>query len=139
MPGSKSRQVGTAGLVSRHRDGTCTHTCGRCQQWEAFAGWRTALRAARAHAADHHATQTRYLPTPTGINALGHHATRRAPRRRGAAAMVIVLLLAALSFTVADMTSRAGSAPAPTTTQVPYEYTPVPAGPPANPSVGGDR
>jgi len=137
MPRSKSRQVGTAGLVSRHRDGTCTHTCRRCQKWEAFAGWRTALRAARAHAADHHAAQPRYLPTPTGITAIGRRATRRAPRRR-VAAMLIVVLLAALSFTVADMASRAGSAPAPTT-QAPYEYTPVPAGPPASSSAGGDR
>jgi hypothetical protein len=135
MPCSKSRQVGTAGLVSRHRDGTCTHTCRRCQKWEAFAGWRTALRTARA--ADHHATQTSYVPTPIGINALGRHTTRRAPRRR-VAAMGIVVLLAALSFTVADMTSRAGSPPAPTT-QVPYQYTPLPAGPPTPSSAGGDR
>jgi hypothetical protein len=136
MPGSKSRQVGTAGLVSRHRDGTCTHTCRRCQHWEAFSGWRTALRAARAHAADYHAAQTRYLPTPTGITALG--ATRRAPRRR-VVAVVIVVLLAALSLTVADLASRAGSAPAPTTPQAPYQHTPVPAGPPASSSAGGDR
>jgi hypothetical protein len=136
MPRSKSRQVGTAGLVSRRRDGTCTHTCRHCQQWEAFPGWRTALRAARAHAADHHATQTRYLPTPIGINALG--ATRRAARRR-VAAIVIVVLLAALSLTVTDMASRAGPAPAPTTTQAPYQSTPLPAGPPASSSAGGDR
>jgi hypothetical protein len=131
MSRPRSRQVGTAGLVLRSRDGTCAHSCRRCGQWDSFTRWRPAMREARAHASEHHATEARYAATPIGINAIGRRRTGK-PRRR-LATVAAVLLLAVLAF------GRAGSSPAPTTTQAPYEYIPVPAGPPTSSNAGGDR
>jgi len=34
MSRPKTRQVGTAGLVTRHRNGICVRTCRRCHQAE---------------------------------------------------------------------------------------------------------
>ena len=147
----KSRQVGTAGLVLRHRDNTCTHTCRRCGQWDASPGWRAALRAARAHAAEHHATDARYVGTPWGIptHELPRTSRHRRPLRRLAVA-VVVLALAALAFTLtlANVTGHAAPRPAPAAPAVailptttlpgvaaagagPEDYVPTPAGPPA--------
>jgi hypothetical protein len=158
MSRPKSRQVGTAGLVLRHRDGTCSRTCQRCGQWDRCPGWRAALRAARQHAAAHDAADARYVGTPWGIPA--HElppARRRRPLRRLAAA-VVVLALAALAFTLtlANVTGHAApaSAPAPAapsiavvpTTTVPATaatpgpepegHVPTPAGPPATDAGG---
>jgi hypothetical protein len=76
----KRRQVGTAGLVYRYRNGTCVHECRACATWETFAGWRPAVHAARAHAIDHAAGRAhsrgafamdRYALAPKGIRAIG--------------------------------------------------------------------
>jgi hypothetical protein len=147
MSRPKSRQVGTAGLVLRHRDGTCTHACRRCGQFDPAPGWRAALRTARAHAATHAAADARYLGTPWGVPAHELPPTRpRGRRLRRLAAAVVVLALAALAFslTVANVTGHAASTPAPAapsiailpTTTLPATsgtggYVPTPAGPPA--------
>jgi hypothetical protein len=157
MSRPKSRQVGTAGLVLRHRDGTCTHACRRCGQFDTTPGWRAGLRAARAHAAGHAAADARYVDTPWRIPAHELPPTqRRRPLRRLAAA-VAVLALAGLAFslTVANVTSHAAPAPPapsiailpptttlPTTTLPPADgpapegYLPTPAGPPATDANG---
>jgi hypothetical protein len=156
MSRPKSRQVGTAGLVLRHRDGTCTRTCRRCGQWGTAPGWRAGLRAARQHAATHAATDARYVGTPWGVPAheLPRTARRRWPLRRLATA-VVVLALAALAFTLtlAGVTGHAAPAPPsppaapsiailPTTTIPPSDapasegYVPTPAGPPATDAGG---
>jgi hypothetical protein len=138
MSRPKRRQVGTAGLVLRYRDGTIAHTCRRCGQRDSVTRWRPAMREARAHAGEHHATETRYAATPVGINAIGRRT--RKPRQR-LATVAAVLLLAVLAFgvTVTSVTSRAGQAPPPTTTPAPYQYLPTPAGPPSSSTAGGDR
>jgi ferric-dicitrate binding protein FerR (iron transport regulator) len=137
----KRRQIGTAGLVLRFRDGTCTHQCRRCGQWEAFPRWRAALRSARAHAADHAAGATdRYTLTPAGSRLVGRPQPRwrRSPLRRLAAVLVVLAVLA-FTVTVTAVTSRAAP-PAPAigivanTTAAgpgPEGYRPTPAGPPA--------
>jgi hypothetical protein len=93
MSRSKSRQVGTAGLVLRYRDGTCSRACRRCGQWASARSWRAGLREARAHAADHDAEEARYVGTPWGIPA--HELPRRRARRssRFAALLLVALLL----------------------------------------------
>ena len=146
-----SRQVGTAGLVIRYRDGTSAFTCRRCQAWTDALRWRTALRLARSHACDHAGgyPTDRYALTPTGSTHLG-----RPPRRplRRLAIVVVVLVVAALAFmfTVAGLASRASSAPAtstttPTTPTTPTAaaaaaaaagYVPTVAGPPATDPCG---
>ncbi len=156
MSRPKSRQVGTAGLVLRYRDGKCARTCRRCGEWDAAPGWRAALRGAHQHAATHDAADARYVGTPWGIPA--HElppARRRRPLRRLAAA-VVVLALAALAFslTVANVTGHAAPTPTPapaapsiailptTTKPVPHrpsnpeDYVPTPAGPPATDAGG---
>ncbi len=134
----KRRQVGTAGLLVRFRDGTCEHTCRRCGQWDTFPGWRAALRAARGHAGDHHAADVRYNLAVNGVNALERPRTtrRRSPLRRLAAALVVLLLAAVAFFGVAGLTGRAAPAPPVTTAPAPQRparggYVPHPAGPPA--------
>ncbi len=150
MSHPKSRQVGTAGLVLRHRDGTCTRTCRRCGQFDTAPRWRAAMRAARAHAATHAAADARYVDTPWGVPAHELPPTRRRRPLRRLALAVVVLALAVLAFslTVANVTSHAAPAPAPaapsiailptTTTTLPAPaaagpegYVPTPAGPPA--------
>jgi hypothetical protein len=144
----KRRQVGTAGLVLRFRDGTCTHTCRRCGQWQAFPRWRAALNSARTHAGEHHAADAHYNLTANGVNAVERPRTtrRRRPLRRLAAVLaVLVLAVVAFTATVAAVTSRAAPwSPAPTigivtttTAAAPGPtagvegYRPTPAGPPA--------
>ncbi len=149
----KRRQVGTAGLVIRYRNGTCAHECRACGYWETFARWRPALRSARAHAADHAAGDIRrYMATSQGSRALG---PRRPRWRRRLAGAVAVLVLAAIAFsvTVAAVTSRAAPAPTPsigivttiTTAAAPNSpaadpattgYSPTLAGPPATDAQG---
>ena len=145
MSHPKSRQVGTAGLVLRHRDGTCTRTCRRCGQFDTAPGWRAAMRAARAHAATHAAADARYVDTPWGVPAHELPPTRRRRPLRRLALAVVVLALAVLAFslTVANVTGHAAPAPAPSiailpTTTLPTAagpgsegYVPTPAGPPA--------
>jgi hypothetical protein len=147
MSRPKGRQVGTAGLVMRHRDNTCTHTCRRCGQWDTSPGWRAALRAARTHAGEHNAADARYVGTPWGIptHELSPTSRHRRPLRR-LATTVLILALAALAFTLtlANVTGHAAPAPKPgpaapsiailPTTPAgpaPEGYTPTPAGPPA--------
>jgi hypothetical protein len=151
----KSRQVGTAGLVLRYRDGKCARTCRRCGEWDAAPGWRAGLRAARQHAAAHDAADARYVGTPWGTPAGELPPTRRRrPLRRLTTAVVVILALAALAFslTVANVTGHAAPAPAPpsiailpttttTTTAAaagpgPEGYVPTPAGPPATDAGG---
>ncbi len=129
MSRPKSRQVGTAGLVLRHRDGTCTRTCRRCGQFDRAPGWRAGLRAARAHAAEHAAADARYVDTPWGVPT--HEllpARRRRPLRR-AAAVTMVLVLAVIAFVLSipallgPWTSHAAPAPSiavVTTTTMPF-------------------
>src|SRR6266545_703684 len=102
MSHPKSRQVGPAGLVLRHRDGTCTRTCRRCGQFDTAPRWRAAMRAARAHAATHAAADARYVDTPWGVPAHELPPTRRRRRRplRCLAVAVVVLALAALAFSL---------------------------------------
>jgi hypothetical protein len=149
MSRPKSRQVGTAGLVTRYRNGMCTHTCRRCHHYGEITGWRAAMRAARSHDAAHRANAVRYnrLSREDRYLAERRDASRRRPLRRLAAA-VVVLALAALAFslTVANVTGHATPAPAPAapsiailpTTTLPTTagpgsegYVPTPAGPPA--------
>jgi hypothetical protein len=156
MSRPKSRQVGTAGLVLRHRDGTCTRTCRRCGQFDTAPGWRAGLRAARTHAASHAAADARYVDTPWGVPTHDLPPARRQRPLRRAAAVVMVLALAMLAFglTVANVTGHAAPAapsiavvpttikPAPTTKPMPHRppttegYVPTPAGPPATDSGG---
>jgi hypothetical protein len=73
----KRRQIGTAGLVYRHRDGTVIQGCRACSKWTEHTRWRPAIRAARGHAAWHAANPParrpvgRYVPTANGIRAIG--------------------------------------------------------------------
>jgi hypothetical protein len=135
----KRRQVGTAGLVIRYRNGTCAHECRACGYWETFARWRPALRSAKAHAADHAAGDIRrYMATSEGSRALG---PRRPRWRRRLAGAVVILILAAIAFTVtvAAVTSRAAPAAVPSlpaAAPATTGYSPTVAGPPATDASG---
>jgi hypothetical protein len=160
MSRSKSRDLG-AGVLTRYRNGACTFTCRHdgCRAYWEPRSWRAGLRQARAHAADHDATEARYAGTPWGIPSgelLPRTTRRRRPLRRLAAAGV-VLVLAAVAFvaTVVGVASRAAPAPTPsigivtttttTTTTAPSSraagpattgYRPTAAGPPATNAQG---
>jgi hypothetical protein len=142
MSRPKSRRVG-AGVLARYRDGSCTFACNHsgCHAYTQPRSWRAGLRRARHRAAAHNATEARYVGTPWGIPAHELPPSRRRRPLRRLAAAVVVLALAALAFTltVANVTGHAAPAPAPTTTRAPYQYLPVPAGPPASSSAGGGR
>ncbi len=142
MSHPKSRHIG-AGVLIRYRDGICTFTCHHsgCRAYTEPRGWRAGQRQARSHAAAHNAADTHDAGTPWGIPAHELPPTRRRRPWRRLAAALVVLALAALTFTltVAGVTSHAAPAPEPSTTQAPYEYIPVPAGPPSNTSTGGER
>jgi hypothetical protein len=141
MPSPKSRRFGPV-VATRHRDGTCTAACNRrgCRAYAEPHGWRRTLRLARKHAAAHAHTDARDVNTPWGVPAHELPRASRPPRRR-LAVVVAVLLLIVLAFgvTVISVAGQAGSTPAPTTTPAPYEYIPVPAGPPSSSTAGGDR
>jgi hypothetical protein len=132
MSHPKTRQVGTAGLVTRYRNGIVMRTCRRCHQADAPPSWRAALRQARAHARHHQATDARDVGTPWGIPAheLPRPATRPPHPLRRLAIAVVVLVLAALLLPalLGPLTGHAAPAPpgAPS-----YDYVPTPAGPPA--------
>jgi hypothetical protein len=114
MSRPKSRQVGTAGLVLRFRDGTCSRGCRRCGEWASTRTWRAGFREARAHATFHDTVDARYVGAPWGIPEHEMPPTSRPrPLRRLAAAMVI-LALAVLAFglTVANVSGHAASVPA---------------------------
>jgi hypothetical protein len=155
MSRSKSRHIG-AGVLTRYRNGACTFTCRHdgCRAYWEPRSWRAGLRQARAHAADHDATEARYLGTPWGIPAheLPRTTRRQRPLRR-LAAVLAVLILAAIAFTitVVAVSGRASSASAPsigivTTTGVApslpgtapasTSYRPTVAGPPATDAQG---
>ncbi len=139
MSRPKTRQVGTAGLVTRYRNGICLRTCRRCHQADTPPSWRAALREARAHAHHHQATDARDVGTPWGVPAheLPRPAARRAHPLRRLAIAVLVLALTALLLPalLGPLTSHAAPAPpAPT-----YDYVPTPAGPPASTDAGGGR
>ncbi len=153
MSHPKSRNVG-AGVLTRYRNGACTFTCRHdgCRAWWEPRTWRAGLRQARTHAADHAATEARYLGTPWGTpdHELPHAIRRRRPPRRLAVAgVVLVLAVIAFAATVASMASRAAQAPVPpigivTITAAPSShaapattgYRPTPAGPPATDAQG---
>jgi hypothetical protein len=130
----KRQQVGAAGLVIRYRNGTCAHSCRRCQHWREWPRWRAAVRFARKHDAAHHANAVRYNRTTTDHRHLEASQARRAATRRlhlGRLA-VVVLVLVMLAFTVTAVTTHAAPAhPAPS-----YDYVPTPAGPPATDAGG---
>jgi hypothetical protein len=149
MSHPKTRQVGTAGLVTRYRNGICISSCRRCHQADTPPSWRAALRDARAHARHHQTSDARDVGTPWGIPAheLPRPAARPAarpahPLRRLAIAVVILALTALLlPALLGPLTSHA--APAPTTTissttspAAPEGYVPTLAGPPATDSGG---
>ncbi len=145
MSRQKTRQVGTAGLVTRYSSGIVMRTCRRCHQADTPPSWRAALRDARAHATRHDATDTHDANTPWGIPAHDlPRPGRRSPLRR-LANVVLVLALAALllGLVVANATSHAAPAPgaasaAVVSTIAPAAegYVPTPAGPPATDSGG---
>jgi hypothetical protein len=143
MSRQRTRQVGTAGLVTRYRNGICLRTCRRCHQADTPPSWRAALREARAHARDHQATDARDVDTPGGIPAheLPRPAARPAARRahplRRLAIAVVVLALTALLLPalLGPLTSHAAPAPPAAT----YDHVPTPAGPPASTDAGGGR
>jgi hypothetical protein len=145
MSHPKTRQVGTAGLVTRYRNGIVMHTCRRCHQADAPPSWRAALRQARAHARGHQATDARDVGTPWGIPAheLPRPAARRAHPLRRLAIAVLVLALTALLLPalLGPLTSHAAPPPvAPSTsiasTTAAEGYVPTPAGPPATDAGG---
>jgi hypothetical protein len=156
MSRSKSRNVG-AGVLTRYRTGACTFTCRHdgCRAWWQPRTWRAGLRQARAHAADHDATEARYAGTPWGIPA--HelpHRRHRPLRRLALAGVALVLAVVAFAATIAGAASRAAPTPAPsigivtssstTTTAAPGSdaapattgYRPTVAGPPATDAHG---
>jgi hypothetical protein len=154
MSRPKSRQVGTAGLLLRHPDGSCSRGCRRCGEWASAPGWRAGLREARQHAASHAAADARYIDTPWGIPAHEFPATRATRRRRWLdrlAAAVVVLALAALAFslTVANVSGITGHAgplgrPPASTTSLPHHpdastATAAPAASTLAWTMGGDR
>ena len=137
-----------AGVVTRYRNGVCAFACNRsdCHVYSQPRGWRTAVRLARRHDADHAAAEARYVGTPWGIPAHELPATRRArPLRRLAIAVVVLVLTAlALPALLGPLTGHAAPAPpAPSTSVVsttapgpapgpaPEGYVPTPAVPPA--------
>ncbi len=139
MAHQKTRQVGTAGLVTRYSSGIVMRTCHRCHQADTPPSWRAALRDAHAHARAHDATDARDVNTPWGIPAheLPRPAARRAHPLRRLAIAVLVLALTALLLPalLGPLTSHAAPAPpAPT-----YDHVPTPAGPPASSDAGGGR
>ncbi len=143
----KRQQVGAAGLVVRYRNGTCAHSCRRCQHWREWPRWRPAVRFARKHDAAHHANAVRYNRTNTDHRHLDASRARRAATRRlrlGRLA-VVALVLAVLAFGVSAVTTHAATAPTapsivvvPTTAPAPAPegYVPTPAGPPATDANG---
>ncbi len=147
MARQKTRQVGTAGLVTRYRNGIVMRTCRRCHQAATPPNWRAALRDARAHATAHDATDTRDAGTPWGIPAHELPPTRRAhPLRRLAIALLVLALTALiLPALLGPLTSHAAPVPAVPSTAVVSTtapgpaaegYVPTPAGPPATDSGG---
>jgi hypothetical protein len=147
MARQKTRQVGTAGLVTRYSNGIVMRTCRRCHQADTPPSWRAALRAARAHTRDHDSTDARDVGTPWGIPAHELPPTRHArPLRRLAIAVVVLVLTAlALPALLGPLTSHAAPAPAAPSTSIasstaaepaPQGYVPIPAGPPATDASG---
>jgi hypothetical protein len=137
MSRQRTRQVGTAGLVTRYRNGICLRTCRRCHQADTPPSWRAALREARAHARAHQATDARDVDTPWGIPAQEMPPARGAHLLRRLAIAVVVLVLTALLLPalLGPLTSHAAPAPSAPT----YDYVPTPAGPPASADAGGGR
>jgi hypothetical protein len=140
MSRPKSRNVG-AGVLTRYRNGACTFTCRHdgCRAYWERRNWPAGLRQARAHAADHDATEARYVGTPWGVPAheLPSRRRRHQPRRLALAGMALVLAVVAFAATIAGAASRAApQSPAPpigviTTTPSSRGYSPTPAGPPS--------
>jgi hypothetical protein len=137
-----------AGMVTRYRNGVCAFACRHsdCHAYSQPRGWRTAMRLARQHDADHAATEARYVDTPWGIPTHELPATRRArPLRRLAIAVVVLVLTAlALPALLGPLTGHAAPAPPAPISVVsttapgpaPEGYVPTPAGPPATDSGG---
>ena len=150
MSRPKSRTIG-AGVLTRYRTGACTFTCRHdgCRAYWEPGSWHAGLRQARAHAADHDATEARYAGTPWGIPAYELPARQRRPLRRLAlVGVALVLAVIAFAATIAGATSRAApQSPTPsvgivtttTTAAAPRQhaaptatgYRPTVAGPPA--------
>src|SRR6266511_3740563 len=111
----KRQQVGAAGLVVRYRNGTCAHSCRRCQHWQEWPRWRPAVRFARKHDTAHYANAVRYNRTSTDHR---HLTASRARRATAPTAPSIVVV----------PTTAPGPAP--------EGYVPTPAGPPATDANG---
>src|SRR6266545_3188615 len=136
MSRPKTLHVG-AGVLTRYRNGACAFTCrhGGCRAYSEPRGWRAGLRQARQHAADHDATEARYVGTPWGVPAheLPRPTRRRRRLRRLAAAVAVLALAAPAAPSIAVV-------PTPTTTAAAAPgsegYVPTPAGPPATDANG---
>ncbi len=150
MSRPKTLHVG-AGVLVRHRDGTCTFTCRHdsCRAYSEPGSWRAGVRLARQHDADHAATEARNVSMPWGIPAheLPPTTTRRAHplRRLAIAVLVLVLTTLILPALLGPLASHAAPAPVAPSTSIasstaagpaPEGYVPAPAGPPATDAGG---
>jgi hypothetical protein len=139
MARQKTRQVGTAGLVTRYRNGIVMRTCRRCHQADTPPSWRAALREVRAHARDHQATDARDVGTPWGIPSHELPPTRHARSLRRLAIAVVVLVLTALALPALLGPLTGHAAPVVSTSVpglTPQGYVPIPPGPPATDASG---
>ena len=143
MSRQKTRQVGTAGLVTRYSSGIVMRTCRRCHQADTPPSWRAALREARAHATRHDSTDARDVDTPWGIPAQELPPARRtgALRRLAIAVLVVVLTALLLPALLGPLTSHAAPAPVAPPTSVGSTTTPGPhhASARASSDAGGGR
>ncbi len=144
MSRPKTRQVGAAGLVTRYRDGTITHTCQHCQHRQQWPRWGPAVRFARRHDDAHHANAIRYHRGPSEDHELAARGSNGNPLLgRLAVALLALLLLALAASAVASHAAPAPPAPSiaivSTTGPAPAEpegYVPTPAGLPATNTAG---
>jgi hypothetical protein len=141
MSRPKTLQVGVAGLVSRYRDGTITHTCQHCHCWQEWPRWGPAIRFARQHDAAHQATALHYNRGPREDRELAQRPT--GPPLLGRLAIIaLALLLFALTATAVASHATPAPTPAPVPSiavvpttapaaPTPEGYVPTQAGPPA--------
>jgi hypothetical protein len=107
----KRRTVGTAGLITRYRDGTITQQCRACPIYREHRTWKHALDAASTHAASHahdRSADRRRLersdafPTPAAMAALAEPQRRRSSWRRHMLAVALILALALFAAVIAN-------------------------------------
>jgi anti-sigma factor RsiW len=156
----KRRTVGTAGLITRYRDGTITQQCRACPIYREHRTWKHALAAASTHAASHahdRSADRRRLersdafPTPAAMAALAEPRRRRPSWRRRMLAVALILALAVFAAVIANgyaSADRIGSTGSPGSSTVPAVpslvvtpdsntgstagYVPTPAGAPTD-------